>query len=122
MKCLERNKRTFFYSAFLRREPLKDAYGNESGESRAVYADPVAIRANISPATGYAQTEQFGASLQYDKVIVLEECPFDENAVLFIDKPPQRDTDGNLLYDYIVKKIARSLNGDAVAVSRVAVS
>ena len=35
---------------------------------------------------------------------------------------PAYDKDGNLIYDYIVKKVARSLNTVSFAVSKVAVS
>lgn len=124
MRCMECNKTKFFYSAFLGRDTIKDEYGNESGEGLARYAEPRALWANISPATGYAQTEQFGTSLQYDRVIVMEQCPFDENAVLFIDSPPAKNADGEWLYDHIVKKIARSPSRGSVsvAVSKVKVS
>ena len=62
-----------------------------------VYKPAVAMNANISAATGSAQVEQFGNFAGYDKVIVTDDlsCPIDENTVLFIDKEPQYDKDGN---------------------------
>ena len=42
----------------------------------------------------------------------------DENSVLFVDKEPEFQ-DGIPLYDYIVKKVARSLNSVAYAIARV---
>lgn len=124
MKCLERNKTEFYYALFVDDEPGKDEYGNESGEPRIIYSEPVLAKANISPATGVSQVEQFGKDLKYDKVIVLDDtdCPIDENTVLFVDKLPARDKDGNLLFDYIVKKIAKSLNSVSIAISKVDVS
>ena len=124
MKCLERNKTDFYYALFVTNEPGKDEYGNESGEPRIIYSEPVLAKANISPATGVSQVEQFGKDLKYDKVIIVDDmgCPIDENSVLFIDKEPTRDADGNLLYDYIVKKIAKSLNSISIAISKVEVS
>jgi hypothetical protein len=124
MKCLERNKTEFYYALFVDDEPGKDEYGNESGEPRIIYSEPVLAKANISPATGVSQVEQFGKELKYDKVIVLDDitCPIDENSVLFVDKQPEKDDDGNLLFDYIVKKVARSLNSVSIAISKVAVS
>ncbi|MBE6683469.1 MAG: hypothetical protein E7595_04865 [Ruminococcaceae bacterium] len=124
MKCLERNKTKFYYALFVDDEPGKDEYGNESGEPRIIYSEPVLAKANISPATGVSQVEQFGKELKYDKVIVLDDitCPIDENSVLFVDKQPEKDDDGNLLFDYIVKKVARSLNSVSIAISKVAVS
>ncbi len=58
------------------------------------------------------------------KMIVLDDitCPIDENSVLFVDKQPEKDDEGNLLFDYIVKKVARSLNSVSIAISKVAVS
>jgi hypothetical protein len=124
MKCLERNKTEFYYALFVDDEPGKDEYGNESGEPRIIYSEPVLAKANISPATGVSQVEQFGKELKYDKVIVLDDitCPIDENSVLFVDKQPEKDDDGNLLFDYIVKKVARSLNSVSIAISKVVVS
>lgn len=89
-----------------------------------VYQTPIAARANISAATGSAQVEQFGNYAGYDKVIVTDDmsCPIDENTVLFIDKEPDYDEDGTPLYDYIVKRVARSLNSVSYAVSKVSVS
>ncbi len=124
MKCMERNKSTFYYCLYEGEERATDEDGNETGEKQVVYADPVLLRANISPATGNTSVEQFGNSLQYDKVIVLDDvsCPIDEHSVLFIDKSPAFDTDGTPLFDYIVKKVARSLNSVSIAIAKVEVS
>lgn len=124
MRCMERNKRTFYYALFKEKVPYKDEDGNESGESQVIYEVPVEMRANISQATGNSNIEQFGNDLKYDKVIVTDDlsCPIDENTVLFVDSLPNEDADGNLLFDYIVKKIARSLNSVSIAISKVEVS
>ncbi|MGN0558372.1 MAG: hypothetical protein ACI4IS_02860 [Acutalibacteraceae bacterium] len=121
MKCMERNKTEFYYSLYVSKESIVDEYGNKSGEYRVIYSEPIKARANISPATGISQTEQFGNSSDYDKVIVIDDtsCPIDENSVLFIDKKPDKDSDGNLLFDYTIKKVARSLNSVSLAVSKV---
>lgn len=124
MKCLERNKVPFHYALFVKIESGKDEYGNESGEPRIIYSEPILAKANISPASGVSQAEQFGKDLNYDKVIVIDDVDssIDENTVFFIDKLPSRDEDGNLLFDYIVRKIAVSLNSISIAISRVDVS
>lgn len=124
MKCLERNKSTFHYCLFKEKEPILDANGNKTGEYRLIYEDPVEMKANISPATGESQVEQFGTSLQYDKVIVIDDtaCPIDENTVLFVDSQPSFNNDGTPLFDYIVKKVAESLNSISIAISKVKVS
>lgn len=124
MRCLERNKTRFHYALFLRKEPIIDDYGNDSGEYRVIYQAPVEMKANVSAATGEAQVEQFGNLLLYDKVIITDEldCPVDEHSVLCIDSPPSYDTNGNLIFDYIVTKVARSLNTVSFAISKVKVS
>lgn len=123
-----------------------DEHGNETGERILNYASPVEMYANISQATGQANIEQFGNLENYDKVIVTDDmnCPIDENSVLFIDKKPEFSdvTSNNVIesntlfgddtviqkaykvpvYDYIVRRVARSLNSISIAVSKVKVS
>ena len=125
MKIMERNKRPLWYLLYDRKTPAVDAEGNETGEEIIVYKPAVALRANVSPASGSSQVEQFGNLAGYDKVIVTDDmsCPIDENTVLFVDKEPEyRKADGKPLYDYIVKRVAKSLNTIAYAVTKVSVS
>lgn len=123
MKIMNRNKRPCWYLLYRGTELEKDANGYETGEKSVKYADPVKMEANISPASGYAQIQQFGQFISYDKVIITDDtaCPIDENTVLFIDKKPEYK-DGKPLYDYVVKQIAKSLNLVSIAVSKVNVS
>ena len=60
----------------------------------------------------------FGGLENYDKVIVTDwmDCPINEQTVLWIDKTPN---DGE--HDYIVRRVARSLNSISIAVSKVKV-
>lgn len=124
MKCLHRNKIPFYYALFKEKVAIKDEYGNDSGEYKVVYETPVLMNANVSAATGEAQMEQFGTSILYDKVVISDEidCPIDEHSVLCVDSEPSYDDDGNLIYDYIVKKVARSINTISFAISKVEVS
>lgn len=124
MKCMERNKTPFHYCLYEGEEIVIDKNGDETGETQILYSEPVLFRANISPVTGNTSVEQFGNSLQYDKVIVTDDtdCPINENSVLFMDKSPVFDKQGVPLFDYIVKKVARSLNSVSIAVCKVEVS
>lgn len=124
MKVMWRNKTAFWYCLYDGTERITDEDGNESGETRVLYQEPVKMLANVSPATGYAQTEMFGNLEGYDKVIVTDDldCPIDENTVLFIDKEPEHNKDGELMPDYIVRRVARSLNSVSIAVRKVNVS
>lgn len=123
---------------------LYDEYGNETGGKLLTYHNAVEMNANISPATGQSNTEQFGTLDNYDKVIVTTDmdCPIDENSVLFIDKVPEYgdsviigyEESGTVLgdpvpiiykpplYDYIVRRVAKSLNSISIAVHKVKVS
>lgn len=148
MRTLERNKRKFHYCLFSGKEPLYDDDGRATGEYHIVYGDPVEVWANISPATGVSQTELFGQLDNYDKVIAIgnPDTPIDESTVLFIDKEPEFTTDkvitlvevddGNgdavqipaekelqvPVYDYTVRRVARSINSASIAVSKVKIS
>lgn len=134
MRCMNRNKVKFFYSLYEGREPITDEYGNVTGEYDVKYGNPTEGYANISAAKGETQTRQFGESETYDKVIVMdnEAPPIDEYSVLWVDTVPQLNEDGSLAvdeegnvltpHDYIVKKVAKSLNNVSIAISKVNVS
>lgn len=134
MKCMRRNKVGFYYALYAGSDTIKDEYGNTLGESDVKYGDPVLCSANISAAQGETETRQFGENVSYDKVIVMDadSPPIDEYTVLWIDTVPELKDDGSLAvddegavitpHDYIVKKVARSLNSVSFAVSKVNVS
>ena len=105
-----------------------------TGEYDIHRGKPTEFFANISAAKGETQTRQFGENESYDKVIVMD-CdapPIDEYSVLWVDTVPQLNEDGSLAvdeegnvltpHDYIVKKVAKSLNSVSVAISKVTVS
>lgn len=123
MHCMLRNMRDFYYSTFVCKKELKDEYGNNSGEYEVIYSNPVKYRGNISAAQGEVQSRQFGDSESYDKVIVLNnvDIPIDEYSILWVDSLPTILSDGSTEtpHDYIVKKVARSLNFVAIAISKV---
>ena len=118
-----RNDRDFWYCLYEGSTDIVDEYGNLTGEKAVNYAKPVAAYGNISAASGQAQTEMFGGLDSYDKVIVTTDmdCPIDENTVLFIDKAPEHNLGDALMYDYIVKRVAKSLNCISIAVRKVEV-
>ena len=145
MRDLKRNQTEFWYCLLIpnTQEAIVDENGNETGELIPSYKKAVSMRANISPATGQNQVEQFGNLDSYDKVIVTcdMKCQIDENSVLFIDKRPEYTevqtheiVEGQALYaddevvektyelpkyNYIVKRVAKSLNGISIAVRKV---
>lgn len=124
MKCMERNKLSFYYSLYEGKEPIIDEYGNNTGEYTITYGKPIKARANISSAKGEMQTRQFGENEAYDKVLVLEDSEIDEYAVLWVDTLPEIKEDGttDTPHDYIVTKVAKSLNSVSIAIRKVQVS
>ena len=136
---------SFHYATYIGKQPVyvTDKYGNQlaTGEYQTIYTNPVPCRANISPASGVTATELFGSVEGYDKVIVMDnpECPIDEYSILWIDTSPEIEvgigsnavleiTAGGVIigdnghftpHDYIVKRVARSFNSVAIAVSKV---
>lgn len=131
---MSRNKSPFFYALYVAKTPRKDEYGNTTGEYDVEHGNPISFCANISAAKGETTTRQFGESESYDKVIVMDNDapPIDEYTILWIDSVPEVDGNGELAvnkkgdvltpHDYIVKKVARSLNSVSVAISKVKVS
>lgn len=119
-----KNKRTFWYLPFVRSEDIRDEYLNLTGQQKKIYGEPVEAKANISPAGGVSQTEMFGNIDNYDKVIspLPANFPITENDVLFIDKEPEYNKDGDPVFDYKVRRVARSLNRTSVAVTKVSQS
>lgn len=131
MVCMNRNKLAFFYALYVSKEQGTDDYGNPTGGVDVTYGNPQEFKANISAAKGETQTRQFGESENYDKVIIMgsDAPPIDEYSILWIDTVPQLDDTGALTtnddgevitpHDYIVKKVARSLNSVSIAISKV---
>lgn len=149
MRTLNRNKQKFTYCLLSDNGfNIVDENNNRTGEIVAEYSDGIEMSANISPATGASKNDIFGDLDDYDKVIVTDDmsCPIDETSVLFIDNEPDyasRDIryvvlvympgESNPreiyvtaqlktpLYDYVVKRVAKSLNSISIAVSKVRV-
>ena len=126
MRTLVRNKIRIFYANYKSKTPLKDEYGNLTGEYEITYEKPVAVMANVSAARGETTTCQFGEDVRYDRIIVIDDpaFPIAETSILWIDTLPEITEDGstNAPHDYIVKQVAPSLNSVSIAVSKVSVT
>ena len=133
MNALLRNKRKIAYCLYQDKTEIIDEYGNSTGQYIPTYSAASEMFVNVSPARGETNTEQFGNLENYDKVIVTTwmDCPIDENSVLFIDKEPEyinvptgmnNATLPVPAYDYIVRRVAKSLNAISIAVAKVVVS
>ena len=133
MRCMVRNKIELYYALYSEMNEIVDEYGNATGQFTVVYGNPKRCFANISAARGEMQTRQFGEGEGYDRVVVIDDpnTEINEYANLWIDTKPVLSEDGSLAknddgsvkspHDYIVKKVARSLNSVSIAVSKVVV-
>ena len=117
MRALLRNRRKIWYANPVSRESIKDEWGNETGEERVVFSDPRALLINVSAASGEAAAEAFGAFTDYSRTLATcEATPIKEgSAVWFGAQPPAA-------YNYLVAKVADSLNGWLYALKEVDVS
>ena len=125
MRCLERNKAKVYYALLNSKNEIRDEYGNFTGEYRLEYGKPIALKANVSAAMGETYTRQFGEQEAYDKIVVTDDplCPVDEYAIMWVDKLPvlKKDKTTDTPHDYVVKKVARSLNVSSYAIAKVKV-
>ena len=125
MRCLSRNKRTFYYAIYQGETEIVDDYGNATGQYTVAYGNPVQMYANVSAARGTADAELFGINTVYDKVIVTDDmsCPIAESSILWLDAEPTIvEGATETPHDYIVTRVAKSLNSIAIAVRKVEVS
>lgn len=124
MRLMKRNLTTVHYCLYDGEHPQLDEDGYETGEKQVDYKRPVKLVCSVSPAMGYAQVNMFGNLESYDKVLITDDmsCPIDENSVLFIDKRPEFNSEGVPLFDYRVRRVAKSQNCISYAISKVKVS
>lgn len=118
MRALERNKKLIHYASFIASKPVKDEWGNETGEYENEYSAPLPYKVNVSAARGEYATRQFGDIERYDKVLVTGDmsCPIAESSILWVDKPNTNEP-----HDYIVTRVARSLNSISIAIRKVTI-
>lgn len=111
MNGLERNKQEFRYAVPTgEKEPIVDKQGNLTGEYTGRYSEPVTWKGNISAGSGNVEAAPFGSEITYDRIIVLagDIPPIDENCKVWFDGQ-----------QYIVKAVAKSLNGVSIAIRKV---
>ena len=132
MRCMDLNKRRIWYAGYLAQREALDENGNRTGQYIIEYGKPVSIMANVSAAKGEIATRQFGEAEAYDRVIVYSDpdVAIDEYSILWVDVNPMLDRHGDLAtnaqsgeiitpHDYIVKRVARSINSVSIAIDKV---
>ncbi len=126
MRSMTRNRQRFYYADLLSVGMSQDTDGNYVEET-LTYSDPIKKAGVITAASGEAETQLFGANEVYDKVITLNygENYLEIGSILWVDTMPEIDEQtGKTVtpYDYIVVKVAKSLNFVNVAIRKVDVS
>ena len=113
MRSLERNKKTLYYALYDEHIPVKDEYGNETGETTAGYHNPVKIRARVGINRGSVEEYPAGILLDYTRTIVSDKkYPITETSILWVDTLPVFKQDGSTDTppDYKVKRVNPDIN------------
>lgn len=122
MKTMRRNQTPFWYQTY-EDEKAITVDGLNTGRTKPSYSAPVECRGVISIATGWAEEQVFGNLAEYDRVITLSDhsVPITETSRIYLTEPSV-DSAGNVTSrpDYIVKRVADSLNFRFVAIGKVA--
>lgn len=114
MRCLERNKRLLYYAKYVGSSESRDPDGFLTGEDVLEYEEAKAWRVNVAPATGDVSQQAFGAFQDYTAVLcTTDDCPVTEESRLWIDRMPNKS------HNYVVKRIAKSLNSTLIAVKEL---
>jgi len=125
MRSMTRNRQVFYEASLTSVAMGTDTDGNYT-EEVYTYSNPTEHEGVITAANGEAVTQLFGANERYDKVITLNlgENYLAIGSVLWVDTMPTLDKQGKTTtpYDYIVVKVAESLNFVSVAIRKVDVS
>lgn len=125
MRSLRRNEKRFWYANYTGNEKILSG-GKRTGQYKVKYGNPIEARANVSAARGSLDDEHFGINADYDRTITTcdKNLNLDESSVLWIEKSPEIAADGSTEtpWDYVVVKVAKSINSTTVAIKKVSVS
>ncbi len=119
MRALERNKRVLYYALYKGKTALTDEYGNMTGEYAVQYSPPVQMDMNVSAARGTTELEQFGVDVPYTHTTCTcdMDCPIQEDTIIWFNADPESDP-----HNYVVVKVAKSINSIVYALREVNVS
>lgn len=115
MTFLEIDMQTFHYAPYSSRTMIYDG-DYPTGEYTEGYGTPVEKKGTVSIASGRSAEAEFGAFIDYDFVIHIEDttCPFDESAAIWL--PGTLTTDDP---DGKVVRISEARSHTAIAVKKV---
>ena len=113
MRTLLRNKRKLYYANFIKSEPIFDEWGNETLDVNNVYGEPTELRGNVSASVGEEAIQVFGSLTNYSRTIALTTNPLKEGSRIWLGIEPTES------HNYVVTKVADSLNGYLIAIREV---
>lgn len=118
MRVLSRNKQSFYYANYEGVTQVRDSDGNLTGDEEIKYSEPKHLKGVITMEKGTVESSLFGLNDVYDRVIILnkEDDVINEHSVLWIDVTTDNP------YNFIVTKVAKSLNFVQLAIRKVEVS
>ena len=127
MRSLVRNKQKIYYALQTEENPIRDEYGNLTGEYELSYTEPAEYRINVSAARGTSDLEQFGINEKYSKTMVTNDmtCPITETTRLWVGISPTATVDDAEVtqpHNYVVTAVARSINSITYAIREVSVT
>lgn len=116
MRLLKRNQQDFWYAKYESVKDVMNDKGEYTGQQQVVYSEPIKGLGQITASRGSSEVTQFGTNVVYDQTILMDSTDMTENSILWIGITPDKP------YNYIVSRIAQSLNHVTIAIRRVEVS
>jgi len=119
MRTLELNKQPMWYALRTGKTEILDEYGNHTGVFKQTYSAPVYYPVNMSESRGTTALEPFGITDDYDRTFVTTDmsCPIKEDSIIWFGANPNTEP-----HNYVVHRIANSLNSITIAIRGVDVS
>ena len=115
------DKRPLWYSNPVgEKTPVVDEWGNETGETSQTWSDPAKLMLNISPPTGSAEANPFGAFTDYSYVV--SSSSKKHNTPLYEGTHVWFQTDVSKPFNHIVVKVAEHITDTLYALKEVATS
>lgn len=115
------DKRPLWYSNPVgKKTPVVDEWGNETGETSQTWTKPAKLMLNVSPPTGSAEANPFGAFTDYSYVV--SSSSKKRNTPLYEGTRVWFQTDVSKPSNYIVVKVAEHITDTKYALKEVAAS
>ncbi len=115
------DKRPLWYSNPVgEKTPVVDEWGNETGETSQTWSDPAKLMLNVSPPTGSAEANPFGAFTDYSYIV--SSSSRKHNTPLYEGTHVWFQTDVSKPFNYIVAKVAEHITDTLYALKEVAAS